>query len=61
VIAHWNSPGDGLHEIELEARSGAVLISAIVDRETVWTADGRRHSNVPQLKLDAVSQVRARR
>jgi len=61
VVAHWNSPADGLHEIELAPRAGGVLVSAVVDEETVWTADGRRHSDVPQLKLDTVSQVRSRR
>ena len=60
VIAHWNSPGDGLHEIELEPGAGGVLITVTVDETMVWTADGRSHSNVPQLRLDTVSQVRAR-
>lgn len=58
VVAHWNSPADGLHEIELEPRSGGVLLSVIAEEATVWTADGRRHANVPQLRLEAVSQIR---
>ena len=60
VIAHWNSPADGPCGIELEPRAGGVLVSAVADEATVWTADGRRHPDVPQLRLEAVGQVRPR-
>ncbi|HKB20705.1 MAG TPA: hypothetical protein VKC65_06785 [Gaiellaceae bacterium] len=59
VIAHWNSRTDGLHEIELAPRASAVLLSTTVESGTAWTADGRCHTDVPNLVLSGVDQLRA--
>ena len=59
VVAHWNSPLDGLREVELAPRASAVLLSIRVESSTLWTADGRRHGDVPRLKLAGVRQLRA--
>ena len=59
VIAHWNSPADGLHEIALAPRAQGVLLSARVEAATAWTADGRRHEDVPRLALGQARQLRA--
>ena len=61
VVAHWNSPVDGLREVELAARASAVLLSTCIESSTLWTADGRRHSDVPRLKLCGVRQLRVPR
>jgi len=61
VVAHWNSPTDGVHEIELGPRASAVLVSTNVEQTTAWTADGRRHDDVPSLALSRVEQLRASR
>lgn len=61
VVAHWHSKTDGVHEIELARGASAVLISASLDRRTLWTADGRAHSDVPGLSLREVRQLRAGR
>ena len=58
VVAHWTSRADGLAEIELAPRAVAVLISASVEGQTLWTADGRRHADVPSLRLSSVQQLR---
>ena len=58
VVAHWNSPTDGVHEIELGPRASAVLVSTNVEKATAWTADGRRHDDVPSLTLSGVEQLR---
>jgi hypothetical protein len=58
VVAHWTSRVDGVAEIELAPRAAAVLISASVEGQTLWTADGRRHRDVPSLRLSAVQQLR---
>ena len=60
VVAHWND-GDNLREIELAPGAAAVLITTSTRRETVWTADGRRHLDVPRLKLAGVRQLRPSR
>jgi hypothetical protein len=60
VIALWNDRLDGLREIELAPKAGAVLLSAAIESSTRWTADGRCH-DVPTLRLDEVRQVSARR
>jgi hypothetical protein len=59
VVAHWNNRLDGLHEIELAPRAAAVLVSASVEDQTLWTADGRCHRDVPGLRLAGVRQLRA--
>ena len=61
VVAHWNGPLDGLQEVELAPRSSAVLLSTRVESSTLWTADGRRHDDVPRLRLRDVVQLRADR
>lgn len=60
VVAHWNNRRDGIHEIELEPGSSAVLVSAALDKTTSWTADGRRHDDVPGIRLAGVDQLRGR-
>ncbi|HET7855351.1 MAG TPA: hypothetical protein VFL41_02730 [Gaiellaceae bacterium] len=57
VVAHWNNRADGPHEIELAPRAGAVLLTARVEGRTLWTADGRCHSDVPGLTLSEVRQL----
>jgi hypothetical protein len=52
---------DGLREVELEPRASAVLLSTCVESSTLWTADGRRHGDVPRLKLGGVRQLRVER
>jgi hypothetical protein len=58
VVAHWNSPADGVRELELGPRSGALLLSTVVERTTRWTADGRRFDDLPALSLAGVEQLR---
>jgi hypothetical protein len=57
VVAHWNNRRDGLHEIELAPGAAAVLVSTSIEGRTLWTADGRCHSNVPGLTLSGVRQL----
>lgn len=57
VIAHWNNRRDGLHEIELAPGASGVLLLASVDSRTLWTADGRRHRDVPGLTLSGIRQL----
>jgi hypothetical protein len=59
VVAHWNSRGDGLREIELAPGATGILLSTRREPTTLWTADGRRHDDVPSLKLRDVRQLRA--
>jgi hypothetical protein len=58
VVAHWTSRAHGFAEIELAPRAAAVLISASVEGQTLWTADGRRHADVSSLRLSGVQQLR---
>ena len=58
VVAHWNSPVDGLQEIELAPRAAAILLSMAVETSTWRTADGRRHPDAPHLDLTEVHQLR---
>ena len=60
AVAHWNSRSDGLHEIEFPARADGILLTTTVESSTSWTADGRCHRNVPQLRLSAIHPLRAR-
>ena len=57
VVAHWNDGARGVHAIELAPRATAILLSTDVESRTSWTADGRRHSDVPGLRLTAVQQL----
>jgi hypothetical protein len=58
VVAMWNDDAGGLHEIALAPGAGGVLVTVAAGLETVWTADGRRHTGVPRLSLAGVRQVR---
>jgi hypothetical protein len=59
VVAHWNTRTDGLHELELAPGAAALLVTASVEGQTLWTADGRCHRDVPGLRLAGVRQLRA--
>jgi hypothetical protein len=59
VVALWHDPSTGVREISLGRGASGVLLTANVDRESTWTADGRHHSdNTPRLTLSDVRQVR---
>jgi hypothetical protein len=58
VIAHGNDGVDGVREIELAPGAAAVPITVSVEPATLWTADGRRHRDVPTLRLSDVHQLR---
>ena len=59
VVALWHDPSTGVHEISLGRGAHGVLLTANVDRESTWTADGRRHTNnTPRLTLSQVHQLR---
>lgn len=60
VVALWNDTRHGIHEVELAAGSQAVLLTACLEEKTLWTADGRRHTGVPDLVLSGTRQVRVR-
>jgi hypothetical protein len=60
VVAHWNSSPDALQLIELARGADAILLTTAVRGRTLWTADGRRHEDVPGLALTGVHQLRAR-
>jgi hypothetical protein len=60
VVAHW-SDAAGVREIDLAPGASAVQIRTSVETETLWTADGRRHLDVPGLRLSAVRQLRQSR
>jgi hypothetical protein len=57
VIAHWNDRACGVREIELARGAAAVLVTTSVEHSTVSTADGRRHEDVPRLRLSGVQQL----
>jgi hypothetical protein len=59
VVAHWNSRADGLREIELGRGAAGILLHTTTETTTAWTADGRRHRGLPQLRLAGVRQVRS--
>ena len=59
VVALWHDPTTGVKEISLGRGSLGVLLTATVDRESSWTADGRHHmDNTPRLTLSGVHQLR---
>ena len=59
VVALWHDPSTGVHEISLGRGAHGVLLTANVDRESTWTADGRRHANnTPRLTLSRIRQLR---
>lgn len=58
-IALWKDVERGLKEIELAPGADAVLLIASDDRETAWTADGRRHAEAtPRVVLEETRQLR---
>lgn len=61
VVAHWNDRAGGVREIALAPRASAILLSVRVEGETLWTADGRCHRDVPALSLTGVRQLYAPR
>ena len=61
VVAHWNNRDDGPREIELAPGATAVLLTASPSGRMLWTADGRRHDDVPGLTLSGIHQLRRRR
>ena len=58
VVAHWNDGAGNVDDIELEPRAAGILLSTVVERSGLSTADGRWHSDVPKLKLCGVRQLR---
>lgn len=59
VVAMWNDPVSGLHEIELGKGASGILLTASAEPATVWTADGRRHErNTPTLTIERIRQLR---
>jgi hypothetical protein len=61
-IALWKDAERGLKEIELSPGADAVLLIASGARETVWTADGRRHADAtPRVVLEEIRQLRVAR
>ena len=58
AVALWNDRSGGLHEIELAPGAQAVMVTATERTKTLWTADGRRHEQVPDLVLSDVHQLR---
>lgn len=61
VVALWSSSSGALREIELARGADAVAITLSVSRRSVWTADGRRHIDVPFATLSGERQLHARR
>lgn len=62
VVALWSDPDSGTHQIELARGASGIVLTASVELETVWTADGRRHErNTPSLRLQAIEQIRVPR
>jgi hypothetical protein len=57
VIAHWNDRACGVREIELARGAAAVLVTTSGEHSSVSTADGRRHEDVPRLRLSGVQQL----
>ena len=59
AVALWHDPTSGPREISLGRGSIGVLLTADVDQDSTWTADGRQHpNNTPRLHLSRLSQLR---
>ena len=58
VVGYWNDGMTARREIELAPGAAGVLVTTSIDHSTLWTADGRRHPNVPALRLAGVRQLR---
>lgn len=57
VVAMWNDPHSGLHELELARGASGILLTASEGMTRAWTADGRHH-HIPQLVLSEIRQLR---
>ncbi len=57
IVAMWNDPRTGLHELELARGASGILLTASEGTTRAWTADGRHH-HTPQLVLSEVRQLR---
>ncbi|HEX6301750.1 MAG TPA: hypothetical protein VF148_14915 [Acidimicrobiia bacterium] len=57
VVAMWNDPHTGLHELELARGASGILLTASEGMAHGWTADGRHH-HTPRLALSEVRQLR---
>ena len=58
VIALWRSSGGALEQIELGRGSDAVGVTLSLSNRSVWTADGRSHSDVPFVTLSGRRQLK---
>ncbi len=58
VVALWRSSGGTLEQIELRRRADAIAITLSVSSRSVWTADGRCHTDVPFVTLSRQRQLR---
>ena len=59
VVALWHDPTSGVREVSLGRGSIGVVVTADVEQESTWTADGRHHTNnTPRLRLSGVHQLR---
>jgi hypothetical protein len=59
VVALWHDPTSGAREVSLGRGSIGVILTADVEQQSTWTADGRQHpNNTPRLRLSAVHQLR---
>ena len=59
VVALWSGADHRREELSLPSGASALLLTAAVGVKTAWTADGRRHDNLPDLELTAVEPLRA--
>jgi len=59
VVALWHDPTSGAREVSLGRGSIGVVLTADVEQESTWTADGRQHPNdTPRLRLSGIQQLR---
>lgn len=58
VVALWNDGTGDLRELALRRGADAILLTLAAENRTAWTADGRRHEDVPSLALAGVHQLR---
>ncbi|MGV3758343.1 MAG: hypothetical protein ACO1PW_02215, partial [Actinomycetota bacterium] len=58
VVALWSDANHRRRELELPRGASGLLLTATVGMKTAWTADGRRHDNLPDLELTGVESLR---